>query len=89
MTAKPFRGGTFPSDLSKYIYGTTRLGDDSILRESRVAQARAAMNTGVWFHTSDQYGDALDVLPEEPQGEDRFEGEDGFALGKGQIKPGA
>lgn len=64
MTAQPFRGGTLPSDLSKYVYGTTRLGDDSIPRDSRVALARAAMNAGVWFHTSDQYGDALDVLRE-------------------------
>jgi hypothetical protein len=50
------------TDLSKYIYGTTRLGDDKIAFEDRVKMARAAMNSGIWFHTSDQYGDALKVL---------------------------
>jgi predicted aldo/keto reductase-like oxidoreductase len=49
-------------DLSKYIYGTTRLGDDKIPFEDRVKMAHAAMNSGVWFHTSHQYGDALKVL---------------------------
>ncbi|MBN2393545.1 MAG: hypothetical protein JXR84_22620, partial [Anaerolineae bacterium] len=50
------------SDLSSYIYGTTRLGDDKIAFDDRVAIARAAMDAGVWFHTSHTYGDALKVL---------------------------
>lgn len=50
------------SDLSPYIYGTTRLGDDNIAFDDRVAIARAAMDAGVWFHTSHTYGDALKVL---------------------------
>lgn len=48
--------------FSKYIYGTTRLGDARIPIADRVKIARAAMNAGVWFHTSRQYGDALEVL---------------------------
>ncbi|MFA5257558.1 MAG: aldo/keto reductase [Opitutales bacterium] len=48
--------------LTPYVYGTTRLGDASIPFAARVAIAREAMNTGVWFHTSTQYGDALQVL---------------------------
>ena len=55
-----------PSDalrpLSPYIYGTTRLGDAKLPRADRIKIARAAMDVGVWFHTSDQYGDALQVL---------------------------
>jgi len=50
------------SGLSPYVYGTTRLGDDSIPFADRVAIAREAMDSGVWFHTSTQYGDALQVL---------------------------
>ncbi|MGC9393951.1 MAG: hypothetical protein ACP5J4_03770 [Anaerolineae bacterium] len=50
------------SDLSPFIYGTTRLGDDRIAFDDRVAIARAAMDAGVWFHTSHTYGDALKVL---------------------------
>ena len=49
-------------EISSYTYGTTRLGDGSIPFEERVAVARAAMNADVWFHTSHQYGDALQVL---------------------------
>jgi len=48
--------------LSRYIYGTTRLGDAKLAFAERVKMARAAMETGVWFHTSHQYGDALQVL---------------------------
>ena len=51
-----------PGNLSPYIYGTTRLGDAKIPVMARVKMARAAMDTGVWFHTSDQYGDAIQVL---------------------------
>jgi hypothetical protein len=56
------------NDLSSYVYGTTRLGDDKIPFEDRVLIARAAMDAGVsspaagWFHTSHTYGDALHVL---------------------------
>lgn len=48
--------------LSRFVYGTTRLGDSKIPVADRVAIARAAMESGVWFHTSRQYGDALEVL---------------------------
>jgi hypothetical protein len=48
--------------LSPFIYGTTRLGDAGIDFGERVRIARAAMDQGVWFHTSHQYGDALQVL---------------------------
>jgi hypothetical protein len=48
--------------LSRYVYGTTRLGDSGIAMADRVKTARAAMDTGVWFHTSHQYGNALEVL---------------------------
>ena len=50
------------ADISPYVYGTTRLGDDKIPFEERVTVARAAMNAGIWFHTSHTYGNALDVL---------------------------
>ena len=50
------------ADLSPYIYGTTRLGDDKIPFDERVKVARAAMDSGVWFHTSHTYGDTLKVL---------------------------
>jgi predicted aldo/keto reductase-like oxidoreductase len=49
-------------DLSKYVYGTTRLGDDKIPFADRVKIAQSAIDSGVWFHTSHQYGDALKVL---------------------------
>jgi aryl-alcohol dehydrogenase-like predicted oxidoreductase len=47
---------------SRYVYGTTRLGDSKFSLEERVSVARKAMSSGVWFHTSRQYGDALEVL---------------------------
>ncbi len=50
------------TDLSPYVYGTTKLGDDKISFDERVEMAMAAMHTGVWFHTSHWYGDALKVL---------------------------
>ena len=50
------------TDLSPYIYGTTKLGDDKIPFPERVTMARAAMDSGVWFHTSHTYGNALEVL---------------------------
>jgi hypothetical protein len=53
---------TLLTDLSPYVYGSTRLGDESLPISRRVSLARAAMDAGVWFHASDQYGSALDVL---------------------------
>lgn len=50
------------TDISPYVYGTTRLGDDKIAFAERVKMAHTAMDSGVWFHTSDAYGDALKVL---------------------------
>lgn len=50
------------TDLSSYIYGTTRLGDNTIPFEERVNVAQAAMNANIWFHTSRAYGNALEVL---------------------------
>jgi len=50
------------TDLSPYIYGTTRLGDENIPFEERVQVARAAMDATDWFHTSHTYGNALQVL---------------------------
>ena len=48
--------------ISPYIYGTTRLGDDSIPVADRIAVAQTAMNAGVWFHTSLQYNSAIEIL---------------------------
>jgi predicted aldo/keto reductase-like oxidoreductase len=48
--------------LTRYTYGTTRLGDGSLPFEARVAVARAALDAGVSLHTSHSYGDALQVL---------------------------
>jgi len=48
--------------LTRYVYGTTRLGDGSLPFEARVAVARAALDAGVSLHTSHSYGDALQVL---------------------------
>lgn len=50
------------SQLSRYIFGTTRMGDGAIPFEDRIKTALAAMDSGVWFHTSHQYGEALTVL---------------------------
>ena len=50
------------TDLSLYIYGTTRLGDNNFPFDERVNNARAAMNANIWFHTSRAYGNALEVL---------------------------
>jgi len=50
------------TDISPYIYGTTRLGDDKIAFADRVKMAHVAMGSGVWFHTSHAYGDALKAL---------------------------
>lgn len=50
------------NSISSFVYGTTRLGDESIPFEDRVSIAREAIDAGVWIHTSDQYGEALKVL---------------------------
>jgi len=47
---------------SRYVYGTTRLGDESLPFEERVRVASEAIGAGLWIHTSHQYGDALRVL---------------------------
>jgi predicted aldo/keto reductase-like oxidoreductase len=38
------------------------MGDENIARQDRLKVAKAAMDSGVWFHTSRMYGDALEVL---------------------------
>ena len=48
--------------LTRYTYGTTRLGDTSLPFEERVQVARAAIDTRISLHTSHSYGDALQVL---------------------------
>ncbi|MGI4791386.1 MAG: hypothetical protein ACRYFS_21365 [Janthinobacterium lividum] len=48
--------------LTRYIYGTTRLGDESISFDDRTAVARAAIDAGLALHTSHTYGNALQVL---------------------------
>jgi len=53
---------TLLSDISPYVYGTTRLGDDKIPYAERIKIASAAMQTGAWFHTSHTYGNALEIL---------------------------
>lgn len=50
--------------ITPYIYGTTRLGDDSIPVEKRIEIANTAMEAGVWFHTSHHYNTALKILHE-------------------------
>ena len=50
------------SEMSQFTFGTTRMGDDSITVDERIAVARAAMDAGLWFHTSHSYGSALEVL---------------------------
>lgn len=50
------------SKLSRFVYGTTRLGHADVSSERRLAIAREAMESGVWFHTSRQYDDALETL---------------------------
>jgi len=44
------------------VYGYTRLGVVKIPFEERVKVARAAMEAGVWFHSSHTYGNAEQVL---------------------------
>jgi aryl-alcohol dehydrogenase-like predicted oxidoreductase len=57
-----YPSGGLPSDLGKYVYGTTRLGDAKLPFDARVQMARRAIDAGLWLHTSDAYGDALQVL---------------------------
>jgi len=56
------RGAAPAFSPTKYVYGTTRLGDARFPAADRVKMARAAMESGVWLHTSRQYGDALEIL---------------------------
>jgi aryl-alcohol dehydrogenase-like predicted oxidoreductase len=48
--------------FSRYIFGTTRLGHSDVPDERAREVARAAVAAGVWFHTSRQYDDALEIL---------------------------
>lgn len=52
------------TDVSPYVYGTTRLGDQRIPFPQVASVARMAVDAGVWFHTSHTYsaGNVLDVL---------------------------
>jgi len=50
------------NEITPYIYGTTRLGDEKIPLEERLRVAHAAVESGVWFHTSRMYGQALEIL---------------------------
>ena len=52
------------NELPNYIYGTTRLGDESLPLADRLAIALEAMQKCTWFHASDQYGSALSILAE-------------------------
>lgn len=49
-------------NLSPYIYGTTRLGDESIPEHTRIETALHVMNQGIWIHTCHKYGNSLDIL---------------------------
>src|ERR671928_93577 len=62
MMTLPTSAATRLSDVSKFTYGTTRLGDESLPFDQRVKTARAAMDASVWFRTSHTYGDAFRVL---------------------------
>jgi aryl-alcohol dehydrogenase-like predicted oxidoreductase len=48
--------------FSRYIFGTTRLGHADVPDDRAREVARAAVAAGVWFHTSRQYDDALEIL---------------------------
>ena len=52
------------ADLPPFIYGTTRLGHDDVPREQQLLMAKAAVDAGLWLHTSRQYDHALEVLGE-------------------------
>ena len=56
------------ADLPPFVYGTTRLGADDVPRDRALAMANRALDAGLWVHTSDQYGHALDVLAEAARG---------------------
>lgn len=49
-------------EITPFVYGTTRLGDDSLPLDQRVRIARKAMDSGLWLHTSHQYNSALQTL---------------------------
>jgi len=55
---------SFLAGIPPFVYGTTRLGDEKIPFDERVRVARAAMEAGIWLHTSHTYGNALTVLRE-------------------------
>ncbi len=49
------------NNLSKYVYGTTRLGHDDVNPTQKLEVGKDAISSGVWFHSSHQYNcfDAL------------------------------
>ena len=51
-------------DITPFVFGTTRLGDENVPHPQRLQVALAAMDAGLWFHTSRSYGAALEVLCE-------------------------
>jgi hypothetical protein len=55
-------GWAMPISFPKFVYGTTRLGDESIPFGDRVALAVEAISRTGFVHTSDRYGEALSVL---------------------------
>ncbi len=48
--------------FSPFIFGTTRLGHSDVSKSQAIAVAEAAMDSGIWFHTSRQYDHALEIL---------------------------
>lgn len=67
MNAKKFsEKSVLLNDVSPFVYGTSRLGDESIPFSERVEIAKAAMETRFWFHVSRHYGEekngAMSVL---------------------------
>lgn len=49
-------------ELSRFTYGTMSLGAGAYDMAADVKVARAAMDSGVWFHTSADYGETYKVL---------------------------
>ncbi len=48
--------------LSQYVYGTTRLGDESLAEQTRVETALHVMNQNIWIHTCHKYGNSFEIL---------------------------
>jgi len=56
------KGCNVLKDISLTFTEQQDWGDDKIAFADRVKMAHTAMDSGVWFHTSHAYGDALKVL---------------------------